>query len=91
MLTILHTIRLINSPQSCPQTTPACRHPLNIYTRVFFFLSYTCDVRCDVSMTSCKIVQILVQIATFTVAVLGKHVGVIEDEFYLTREKFKLL
>ena len=24
MLMILHTIKLINSPQSCPQTTPGC-------------------------------------------------------------------
>ena len=37
MLVILHTIRLINSPQSCPQTTPVCRHPLNILHKSFLF------------------------------------------------------
>ena len=45
---------------------------------------------CDVSMTPCTNVKILVQIATVTVAVLGKHVGVIEDEFLFDERKVQI-
>ena len=68
--------------------TRLCCSPLNIYTRVFFFSQL--HMWCDVSMTPCTNVKILVQIATVTVAVLGKHVGVIEDEFLFDERKVQI-
>lgn len=57
----------------------------HFYTSVFFFQSHIC---CDVSsMTPCTNIKTLVHLVTVGVAVLGKHVGVIEDELHLMREK----
>ena len=38
-------------------------------------------------MTPCTNIKTLVHLVTVGVAVLGKHVGVIEDELYLMRKK----
>ena len=79
---VICTIRLITSPQTSPQMTPGRRHPLHIYTSVFFFQSHIC---CDVSMTPCTNIKTLLHLVTIGVA--GKHVGVIEDELYLMRAR----
>ena len=87
---MIHTMKLLTSPQSSPLMTPGSHRPwhrphFHEYTCVY--AEFQLNVCFEVRMTLSTDVTTLVYLMTTAAAAVEKHVGVIEDDLSLIKNE----